>query len=209
MQLEATYFCGQECFTGFWKFHKLAHVKKQVVKETGNFAGPLRPFPYSIKGHRDVSKKNKKPDYARTGEPNASFQELSDKSCPIHDAADLAGIKAAARLAREALDAGHAIVKVGVTTEAIDIAVHEYITSRGGYPSPLNYYGFPRSCCTSINEIICHGIPDTRPLEDGDIVNLDVTAYLNGYHGDLNETYCVGNVNKRSKDLIIATYESL
>ena len=119
------------------------------------------------------------------------------------------GIRAAARLAREALDAGHAVVKVGITTEEIDRTVHEYITSRGGYPSPLNYYGFPRSCCTSVNEIICHGIPDTRPLEDGDILNLDVTAYLNGYHGDLNETYLVGNASKRSVDLVKATYESL
>ena len=87
------------------------------------------------------------------------------------------------------------MVKPGVTTEQIDEVVHNFIIAAGGYPSPLNYYNFPRSCCTSVNEIICHGIPDTRPLEEGDIVNLDVTAYYEGFHGDLNETYCVGKVS--------------
>lgn len=99
--------------------------------------------------------------------------------------------------------------KVGVTTEAIDEAVHDYIISKGAYPSCLNYYNFPRSCCTSVNEIICHGIPDTRPLQDGDIVNLDITAYIDGHHGDMNETFCVGNVSESHKALILATYESL
>lgn len=96
-----------------------------------------------------------------------------------------------------------------MTTEKIDEIVHEYITSQGAYPSPLNYYGFPRSCCTSVNEIICHGIPDTRPLQEGDIVNLDVTAYYDGFHGDLNETYFVGKVSESSKMLVKTTYESL
>ena len=108
-----------------------------------------------------------------------------------------------------ALDAGHAAIAPGVTTEEIDKIVHDFIIDHGGYPSPLNYYGFPRSCCTSVNEIICHGIPDTRPLQEGDIVNLDVTAYVDGYHGDLNETYCVGKVSESSRALIKATYESL
>jgi methionyl aminopeptidase len=91
---------------------------------------------------------------------------------------------------------------VGVTTEEIDKLVHEYIIDNEAYPSPLNYYGFPRSCCTSVNEVICHGIPDTRPLQDGDIVNLDVTAYENGFHADLNETYLVGNVSDSSRFLV-------
>lgn len=77
------------------------------------------------------------------------------------------------------------------------------------YPSPLNYYSFPRSCCTSVNEIICHGIPDTRPLEEGDIINLDVTAYYKGYHGDLNETYFVGKASDSSRFLVENTYKSL
>jgi len=100
-------------------------------------------------------------------------------------------------------------VAVGVTTEQIDKVVHDFIIAAGAYPSPRNYYNFPRSCCTSVNEIICHGIPDTRPLQDGDIINLDVTAYYDGFHGDLNETYLVGNVAESSRALVQKTYESL
>jgi methionyl aminopeptidase len=95
-------------------------------------------------------------------------------------------------IARGALDAGHRAVKVGVTTDYIDEVVHNYIIEHDAYPSPLNYYKFPKSLCTSVNEVICHGIPDSRPLEDGDIINLDVTVYKNGVHVDLNETYLVG-----------------
>lgn len=97
----------------------------------------------------------------------------------------------------------------GVTTEEIDRVVHEFIISNGCYPSPLNYYNFPRSCCTSVNECICHGIPDTRPLEEGDIMNLDISVYKDGYHADLNETYCVGQVSESSRALVEATYDSL
>ena len=125
------------------------------------------------------------------------------------DEDELKLLRKASRIAREALDAGHAAIAPGVTTEAIDEIVHNYIIEAGAYPSPLNYYGFPRSCCTSVNEIICHGIPDTRPLQEGDIVNLDVTAYYQGYHGDLNETYFVGKVSESSKMLVKATYDSL
>lgn len=101
------------------------------------------------------------------------------------------------------------MVKPGVTTEEIDKAVHDYIISQGAYPSPLNYYNFPRSCCTSVNEIICHGIPDTRPLEEGDIINLDISCYKNKFHADMNETYCVGKVSESSRALIEATHTSL
>ena len=83
---------------------------------------------------------------------------------PYADDDDLERLRATCLVARKALDAGHAIVAPGVTTEEIDTVVHEYIIDAGAYPSPRNYYGFPRSCCTSVNEIICHGIPDTRPL---------------------------------------------
>jgi methionyl aminopeptidase len=96
-----------------------------------------------------------------------------------------------------------------VTTEEIDRVVHEYIIGKNAYPSPLNYYKFPRSCCTSINEIICHGIPDTRPLQEGDIVNVDISCYIGGFHSDMNETYCVGKVSESSRALIEATYDCL
>lgn len=128
---------------------------------------------------------------------------------PVYAGEELVHIREACRIGRAALDAGHAIIKAGVTTEEIDKVVHEYIISQDAYPSPLGYYNFPRSCCTSINECICHGIPDTRPLVDGDIINLDISAFKNGYHADLNETFCVGQVSESSRKLIEGTYESL
>lgn len=151
----------------------------------------------------------KKPDYAKTGKPNASFQHLADKAIPVHTPEQIEGVRKACLIGRKALDIGHAHVKVGATTEEIDAAVHNYIISEGAYPSPLNYYSFPRSCCTSVNEIICHGIPDTRPLEEGDIINIDISVYKDGYHGDLNETFFVGKVSESSKKLVKATYDSL
>ena len=92
-----------------------------------------------------------------------------------------------------------AAVAVGVTTDELDRVAHEAHLSRGVYPSPLRYRGFPKSVCTSVNEVICHGIPDDRALVDGDIVNVDVTVYLDGVHGDTNATFGVGNVDPESK----------
>lgn len=107
------------------------------------------------------------------------------------------------------LDIGAKAVRVGVTTDEIDRIIHEATIERNCYPSPLNYSGFPKSCCTSVNEVICHGIPDKRPLENGDIVNLDITCYYNGFHGDLNETLFVGNVDDASKELVKTAYECM
>jgi methionyl aminopeptidase len=118
-------------------------------------------------------------------------------------------MRAACKIARGACDAGHAAMAPGVTTEHIDKVVHDFIIANNGYPSPLNYYNFPRSCCTSVNECICHGIPDTRPLEEGDIMNLDISCYVDGYHADMNETFCVGKVSESSRALIETTYDSL
>jgi methionyl aminopeptidase len=189
----------------------MCHVKPAEVKDDGyKYSGPLRPAPYSFQGKRQVPAHIKKPDYATTGRPNMAFQALADKVPPIYtDDEDIALLRAASLMGRKALDEGHRVAQVGVTTEEIDRVVHEFLIDNDAYPSPLNYYNFPRSCCTSVNEVICHGIPDTRPLKDGDILNLDVTAYVNGYHGDLNETYCIGNVHESSLKLIKATYESL
>ena len=169
----------------------------------------MRPFPFSFKGMRQVPDHIKKPDYAKTGKPNEHFQQLADKNIPVNDAASIEGIKKACLIGRKALDLGHSMIRVGITTEEIDKAVHEYLMSEEAYPSPLNYYNFPRSCCTSVNEIICHGIPDTRPLQEGDIINLDISVYKDGYHGDLNETFFVGNVGESSKLLVKTTYDSL
>ncbi|CAO3632428.1 unnamed protein product [Cunninghamella echinulata] len=99
--------------------------------------------------------------------------------------------------------------KVGMTTEEIDRVLHEAIISEGAYPSPLNYMGFPKSICTSVNNIIAHGIPNERPLENGDIINIDITVYLNGYHGDTSYTFYVGDVDERGKALVECTKECL
>src|SRR5690606_30484561 len=109
---------------------------------------------------------------AKSGKPHAG---VTDRVAHVYGPEDIAKIRAACIIGREALDLGHSLVKPGVTTEEIDKAIHEFIISKDCYPSPLNYWNFPRSCCTSINEVICHGIPDTRPLEEGDIINIDVS----------------------------------
>lgn len=105
-------------------------------------------------------------------------------------------------MSRNVLDYANSLVKPGVTTDEIDTKVHEFIISQGGYPSPLNYFNFPKSICTSINEVICHGIPDDRQLVEGDIVNVDVSIYKHGLHVDLNETYFVGECDAQSKHLV-------
>lgn len=103
-------------------------------------------------------------------------------------------------MGREVLDAAGRAVRVGATGEDIDKLVFEHCMRLGAYPSPLNYHGFPRSCCVSVNEVICHGIPDTRPFAAGDIVNIDISLYFGGFHSDLNETFIVRPENGESVD---------
>jgi methionyl aminopeptidase len=101
-------------------------------------------------------------------------------------------MRAAGKLAAQVLEHACSLAKPGVTTDAIDRAVHEMVVAAGAYPSPLNYGRFPKSVCTSVNEVVCHGIPDDRQLQEGDIVNIDVTVYLDGYHGDTSRMVYVG-----------------
>ncbi len=111
--------------------------------------------------------------------------------------------------AGEVLDAVGAAVAAGVTTDHLDEVAHNAYIERGGYPSTLGYKGYEKSVCTSVNEVICHGIPDDRALRDGEIVNVDVTIYLDGVHGDSNATFAVGEIDPRSTELIRVTKESL
>lgn len=122
---------------------------------------------------------------------------------------EIARIRAAGRIASRALDAVEAAVRPGVTTDELDRIAHDYVTSHGAYPSTLGYRGYPKSCCTSVNEVICHGIPDDTVLREGDLVNVDITAYLDGFHGDLNRTYRVGEVSDAAELLIERTHEAL
>jgi methionyl aminopeptidase len=117
-------------------------------------------------------------------------------------------MRVAGRLAAQALQEGGKAVKPGATTDDIDAVVHEFLCDHGAYPSTLGYRGFPKSCCTSLNEVICHGIPDSTPIEEGDIVNIDVTAYIGGVHGDTNATFLAGEVDEEVRLLVERTEEA-
>uniref|UniRef100_A0A7N0TSK8 Methionine aminopeptidase n=1 Tax=Kalanchoe fedtschenkoi TaxID=63787 RepID=A0A7N0TSK8_KALFE len=127
----------------------------------------------------------------------------------VHDQNGIEAMRASGRLAARVLEYAGTLVKPGTKTDEIDEAVHQMIIDNGAYPSPLGYGGFPKSVCTSVNECICHGIPDSRPLEDGDIVNIDVTVYLAGYHGDTSATFLCGNVDEKAVKLVQVTKECL
>ena len=117
--------------------------------------------------------------------------------------------KVAGSIAAGALDEVNKIIKPGISTEQIDKLCYEYINDHGAYSAPLFYRGFPKSCCTSTNHIVCHGIPSEKILKEGDIVNVDVTALKNGWHGDTSRTFKVGNVSVKAEKLIKVTYESM
>ena len=127
----------------------------------------------------------------------------------IHTTADFAGMRAAGQLAAETLDLITPHVRPGVTTAALDTICHDFILSRGAVPAPLNYRGFPKSICTSINHVVCHGIPGDRRLIEGDVLNIDVTVILDGWHGDSSRMYAAGQPTTRASRLMDVTYESL
>ncbi|KAK9299198.1 hypothetical protein QLX08_007709 [Tetragonisca angustula] len=218
--IQGSYFCTQDCFKRSWKTHKVIH---QLAKGTGgdkssneynpwpfyHYTGKLRP--HKRESRREVPEHIKRPDYA-THPTGLSVSEQSMRGSAqikILDDEEIEGMRVACKLGREVLDEAARTCDVGVTTAEIDRAVHEACIERDCYPSPLNYYQFPASCCTSVNEVICHGIPDTRSLQDGDICNVDVTVYHNGFHGDLNETFLVGNVKPEVRKLVEVTHECL
>ncbi|XP_035671279.1 methionine aminopeptidase 1-like, partial [Branchiostoma floridae] len=224
--IPGSFFCSQDCFKGSWgshkKLHKVANIKSSESAATSNqttqkynpwpgyrFTGKVRPFPLSPK--REVPDHIPRPDYADhvEGVPSSELALKGSTQIRVLSDEEIEGMRVACRLGREALDAAAAAIAVGVTTDEIDRIVHEASVDRECYPSPLNYYTFPKSCCTSVNEVICHGIPDLRPLQDGDIVNGDVTVCHRGFHGDLNETFFVGKVDDASKKLVRVTHECL
>jgi methionyl aminopeptidase len=115
----------------------------------------------------------------------------------------------AGRIAARALDEVTSYVKPGVITDKLDKICYEFINDNGGYSAPLFYRGFPKSCCTSVNHVVCHGIPSNKQLSDGDIINIDVTSIVNGWHGDTSRMFYVGNVSIKSQNLISTTYNSM
>jgi methionyl aminopeptidase len=127
----------------------------------------------------------------------------------LYDAGEIEAIRRSGTIASDAITAVGEAIRPGVTTEQLDAIAHEYVVSHGAYPSTLGYRGFPKSVCTSVNEVVCHGIPDETVLLDGDIVNIDITAFQEGVHGDTNRTFVVGDAPQHVVDLVERTREAL
>jgi methionyl aminopeptidase len=153
---------------------------------------PIRQVPSSITAPEYVGRKR-----PRLGEPD------------VKDAETIERMRVAGRIAAQALAEVGRHVEPGVTTDELDRVGHEFLIAHGAYPSTLGYRGYPKSLCTSINEVICHGIPDDTVIADGDIVNVDITAYIGGVHGDTNATFLSGNVDEESRLLVERTHEAM
>jgi len=154
---------------------------------------PMRPVPRHIE----------RPEYV--GRPGPRPFTGSDVYTPD----EVERIRASGRIAAQAVEVVRQAAVPGVTTESLDALAHEFIVSHDAYPSTLGYRGFPKSSCTSLNEVVCHGIPDDTVLVDGDILNIDITAYKDGMHGDLNATLLIGDVRQQAVDLVERTREAL
>ena len=153
---------------------------------------PARAVPASITRPEYVGRR-----YPKTGERE------------VKDASTIERMRVASRIAAQALaEVGRNVVP-GVTTDELDRIGHEFMIARGAYPSTLGYRGYPKSLCTSLNEVICHGIPDDTVIADGDIVNIDITAYIDGVHGDTNATFLAGDVDEESRLLVERTHEAM
>ncbi|WP_055503300.1 type I methionyl aminopeptidase [Nonomuraea pusilla] len=153
---------------------------------------PMRKVPPQIERPEYVGRKRPK-----TGEPDVKTPELIER------------MRVAGRIAAQALEEVGRHVAPGVTTDELDRIGHEFLLDHGAYPSTLGYRGYPKSLCTSINEVICHGIPDDTALRDGDIVNVDITAFIGGVHGDTDATFLVGEVDEESRLLVERTREAM
>jgi methionyl aminopeptidase len=153
---------------------------------------PMRAVPASITRPEYVGRR-----YPAAGEPE------------VKDAATIERMRVAGRIAAQALAEVGRHVAPGVTTDELDRIGHEFLIAAGAYPSTLGYRGYPKSLCTSLNEVICHGIPDDTVIADGDIVNIDITAYIGGVHGDTNATFLAGDVDEESRLLVERTREAL
>lgn len=163
--------------------------------------GQLRPG--KISPLRQVPAEIIRPEYV--GKPAPAMHVGGDR----YDGATIQKIRRASRIAAQALQIVLDSAKPGMTTEQLDEIGHEFLLSQGAYPSTLGYRGFPKSLCTSVNEVICHGIPDETVLEEGDIVNVDISAFVDGVHGDTNGTVAIGNVSEEVALLIERTHEAM
>lgn len=159
--------------------------------------------PGRISPRLDVPASIPRPEYVGKPAP-AKFQGSNIKTPE-----QIEKIRAAGKLAAQAIELVGSQAKAGITTDELDKIGHQFLIEHGAYPSTLGYRGYPKSICSSINEVICHGIPDDTVLQDGDIINIDITAYLDGFHGDSNQTFLVGGVSQEVRDLVARTKEAL
>lgn len=201
---------NEPCWCSSGKKYKKCHLRSDEKGETqppgaagkpgrqptvtAGRVGPPRLVPGTI-----VS-----PEYAKTG-----IVGERGTSCRKETAEQINRMRKAGSVARKVLDSVLAAVEPGITTDALDEIAHNTAISYGAYPSPLNYMGFPKSICTSVNEVVVHGIPDSRVLKSGDIINCDVTVYIDGMHGDCSETVLVGEVSQEARSLVQTTWECL
>ncbi len=194
------------CWCGSGSKYKKCHRGADAAEARKKGADVVRKGirPGVISPRREVPAHIPRPDYALTGRPSRK-----DPGSDIKTPDVIARMRKACKAAAEVLLETASHLRPGITTDELDAITHEAYIKRGGYPSTLNYHRYPKSLCTSVNEVICHGIPDSRPLEDGDIINLDITIFLDGVHGDCSATYFVGNVDEESQRLVRVTRECL
>lgn len=156
-----------------------------------------------VSPEQNVPRSIPRPEYVGRREPRP------DTHGDVYTPEEVERIRESGRIAAGAVEAVGAAIRPGITTDELDVVAHRYLLQHDAYPSTLNYRGYPKSACTSINEVICHGIPDDTQLVEGDIVNIDITAFKNGMHGDLNKTFPVGEVSAEAAALIERTREAL
>ncbi|MDJ0769061.1 MAG: type I methionyl aminopeptidase [Ilumatobacter sp.] len=181
---------NEPCWCGSGRKYKRCHKKSEGRVLQGEVS-PMRTVPDHIE----------RPSYADTGmvdrwdEPRVKSPEIIER------------MRHAGSVAAEILRLTGEYIRPGITTEDVDAYAHQLYVDRGAYPSTLNYHGYPKALCSSANEVICHGIPDSRVMQDGDIMNIDITAYIGGVHGDTNATFFVGDVDPQSRQLVRITEE--
>jgi methionyl aminopeptidase len=199
------------CWCGSGEKYKRCHKESDYLflRDEAKRLEATKVRPGTVSPRLPVPPQIPRPEYAETGEASRGTGRL------VRTAEELVRMRRACKAAAKVLETVGAAVKPGITTDALDALAHETTVALGGYPSPLNYGKtedrppFPKSICTSVNEVICHGIPDSRTLVDGDIVNVDVTVFLDGMHGDTNATFLCGNVDEESQRLVRITRECM
>src|SRR6185437_1924977 len=178
----------------------LARRSSPCLLDSQNMATLLHPG--RLSPTRQVPANIPRPEYVGKKQPTLGEPD-------VKDADTIARMRVACQLAAQALEEVGRHVRPGVTTDYLDQIGHEFLVSHGAYPSTLGYRGYPKSLCTSLNEVICYGIPDDTVVRDGDIVNIDITAFIGGVHGDTNATFLAGDVDEESRLLVERTHEAM